>query len=103
MTSHPVTREPGVSLPSFYRQKNHHKKSQEASLLRSDPRLKETVHEIVKGIWDSGGGSSPQEEPFTYHGLTRLHQVSGHLDLQQGTAGDGVGLEGEHHLGLERG
>lgn len=61
------------------------------------------MHRVVLGIWDSGGGSSRQEEHFTYHGLTRLHQVSRHLDLQQGTAGNGVGLKGEHDLGLERG
>lgn len=54
------------------------------------------------GMSDSEGGYSQKEKHFTYHRLTRLHQDSGHLYLQQGTTGSGVGLEGEHHLGQER-
>lgn len=40
---------------------------------------------------------------FAYHRLARLHEGSGHLHLQQDTAGSRVGLEGEHDLGLEGG
>lgn len=40
---------------------------------------------------------------FAYHRLTRLHEGSRHLHLQQDAPCSGVGLEGEHHLGLEKG
>lgn len=40
---------------------------------------------------------------FAYHRLTRLHKGSRHLHLQQDAAGSRVGLEGQHHMGLERG
>lgn len=40
---------------------------------------------------------------FAYHRLTRLHKGSGHLHFQEDAAGGGVGLEGEHDLGLEKG
>ena len=35
--------------------------------------------------------------------MTRLHEGSGHLHLQQDAVGSRVGLEGEHDVGLERG
>lgn len=43
-----------------------------------------------------------QEQHVTYHRLAWQHQGGRHLYLQQRTAGSGVGLEGEHHLGQER-
>lgn len=48
-------------------------------------------------------GSLEAVKYYRAHRLTRLHEGSGDLHLQQDAVGSRVGLEGEHDVGLERG